>query len=166
MRSRRMRLQPLTRLSIVMKGLPFAVAACAMFVTCAALGADDLPALAGKWSLKKVNDEGQQYTQTIEVKKDKFVFEILGAENRVVLHAEGDLKLEKLGPFSSAKFYHIRAGGSASDLQEVDDEYVSVYLLDGDTWTVAANFDKQRDQQKAGLDLYKRAKAPAPKTQK
>src|SRR5206468_5315042 len=92
------------------------------------LAVDDLSALAGKWTVKKVNDEGQSYTQTIEVKNDKFIFEIVGAEDRVVLHAEGDLKLEKLGPFTSAKFCHIRAGGSASDLQDIDDEYVSVYL--------------------------------------
>src|SRR6516225_7541701 len=84
-----------------------------------ALAADDLNSLAGKWSVKKANSEGQYVTQTIEVKKDKFTFEILAADGRLLLHAEGDLKLEKLGPFSSARFWHIRAGESATDLNDV-----------------------------------------------
>jgi len=125
------------------------------------LSADDLAGLSGKWSVKKTNDQGQNFTQTIEIKKDKFVFQIIGADDNVVIHAEGDLKLEKLGPFSSAKFYHIRGGPSAGNMEEVDDEYVSVYVLDEDTWTLSSNFDKQRENQKPGVDVYKRAKAPA-----
>jgi len=75
--------------------------------------------------------------------------------------------LEKLGPFSSAKFYHIRGGPSAGNTQEVDDEYVSVYVLDDDTWTLSSNFDKQRENQKPGVDVYKRVKAaPAAKPAK
>lgn len=129
--------------------------------------ADDAEALSGKWSVKKVNDQGQNITQTIEVKKDKFVFEILTAEDTVVLHAEGDLKLEKLGPFSSARFYHIRAGSSASNLDDVEDVYVSIYSLDGDNWTMASNFDKQRDGQKPGVDIYRHLKVtPASKPAK
>ena len=124
----------------------------------AAFAADDLEALAGKWSVKKVNDQGQDYTQTINVKKDKFVFQITGAEDRVVLYAEGDLKLDKLGPFNAAHFVNIRAGGSASDLQDVDDQYVFIYRLESDTWTMAANFDKDREQQKPSLDVYRRVK--------
>lgn len=121
--------------------------------------ADDSEALSGKWSVKKVNDQGQNITQTIEVKKDKFVFEILSPDESVVLHAEGDLKLEKLGPFSTARFYHIRAGNSASSIDDIDDVYVSLYVFDGDTWTMASNFDKQRDGQKPSLDVYHHVKA-------
>ena len=123
-----------------------------------ALAADDLDALTGEWSVKKVNEEGQNYTQKITVKKDKFVFEMSQAEGRIILHAEGDLKLEKLGPFKVAHFVNIRAGGSATDLEGVDDEYVSPYRLENDTWTVASNFDKGRDQQKPGVDVYQRVK--------
>ena len=126
--------------------------------------ADDLEALSGKWSVKKVNDQGDKVTQTIEVKKDKFVFEILSSDDSVVLHAEGDFKLEKIGPFSAARFSHIRAGGSASNMDDVDDTYVSVYTLDGDNWAMASNFDKQRDGQKPSVDVYHHVKAnTAPK---
>src|SRR5512140_1003849 len=85
----------------------------------ARLRADDMDLLTGKWSVKKVNDEGQNYTQTIEINKDRYVFQILGANDRVVLYSEGDLKLEKVGPFKSARFSHIRAGDSASNLDDV-----------------------------------------------
>lgn len=130
------------------------------------LVADEVSSLTGKWSTKKTNDQGQSYTQTIEIKKDKFVFQILGSDNNVVLYAEGDVKLEKLGPFSSAKFYHIKGGQSADNTNDVDDEYVSVYVLDEDTWTLTSNFDKQRENQKPTVDVYKRVKAEAAKPAK
>jgi hypothetical protein len=144
-----------------MKKLLIGLSFCALLVGSSSLNADDLSSLTGKWSVKKTNEQGQNITQTIEVKKDKFVYQIIGADGNVVLYAEGDFKLEKTGPFNSARFYHIRGGQSASDLNDVDDEYVSIYVLDGDVWTMAGNFDKQRDQQKPSLDLYKRVKAEA-----
>jgi hypothetical protein len=141
-----------------MFGLPLAGA---LLLSQTVLAMDDLEALAGKWSVKKVNEQGQDYTQTITVKKDKFVFQILGAEGQVVLYAEGDLKLDRLGPFNAAHFLKIRAGGSASDLQDVDDEYVFIYRLEGDAWTMGSNFDKEREQQKPSVDVYRRVKATA-----
>lgn len=131
-----------------------------------AFAADDLQALTGKWSVKKTNDEGQAFTQTIEVKKDKFIFEILGADASLVLHGEGEFKLEKLGNFKSAHFLNIRAGRSASEMSDVDDEYVLIYTLEGDTWTTATNFDKQRGSQKPSLDLYQRVKTDTAKPAK
>ena len=68
-----------------MQPLLLNVTIAATLFTAATLRGDDMDLLTGKWSIKKVNDEGQNYTQTIEVKKDKFVFQILGANDRVVL---------------------------------------------------------------------------------
>ena len=150
-----------------MKKLLWSIYVCTLCIGTSALAADDLSTRAGKWSVKKTNDQGETFTQTIELKKDKFVFEIVGADANVRLHAEGDVKLEKAGPFSSIKFHHIRGGQSESNMQDVDDEYVSIYTLDGDTWTMATNFDKERERQKPSLDIYKRVKAAAaPKTEK
>ena len=131
-------------------------------VLCTALqvaSADDLQSLAGKWSVKKVNDQGQTITQTVEVKKDKFVFQILTSDGNTVLYAEGDFTLEKLGPFKAARFSHIRGGSSASNLDDIDDVYVSIYRLEDDEWTMASNLDKDRDNQKPSLDVYHRVKA-------
>ena len=137
-----------------------------LLVASAAL-ADDVESLTGKWSVKKVNAQGQNVTQTLEVKKDKFVFQILSADDALVLYAEGDFKVEKLGPFNAARFSHIRGGSSASNLDDVDDVYVSIYTLDDDSWTVASNFDKHRDGQPPSVDVYRHVKAtPTPKTGK
>ena len=76
------------------------------------------------------------------------------------LHATGDLKLDKLGPFNTARFYNIRGGSSAADLNDVDDEFTSIYQLDGDTWTLASNFEKKRDA-KPAADVYHRIKTAA-----
>ena len=129
----------------------------------AAAAADDLDALTGKWSLKKTNDQGQEYTQMISLSKDKFVFQILGSNDQVALYADGDLKLDKSGPFSAVHFVNIRAGRSASDLRDVDDEYVLIYRLKDDRWITASGFDKEREGQKPSLDIYQRVQG-APKT--
>ena len=138
---------------------------CIASLLCAAtLVANDADSLSGKWSVKKVNDEGQKYTQTIEIKPDnKFVFQILGEDNQAAFLAQGDFKLEKLGLFNAARFFHIKAGAVGSDLNDLDDEYESVYALGGDTWTLASNFDKDR-QQKPALDVYQRVKSPTGQT--
>ncbi len=138
---------------------------CTASLLCAAtLVADDAGLLAGKWSVKKVNDEGQKYTQTIEIKPDnKFVFQILGEDNQTAFVAQGDFKLENLGPFKAARFFHIKAGAVGSDLNDLDDEYESVYALGEDTWTLASNFDKVREQ-KPALDVYQRVKSPTTQT--
>src|SRR6185436_15657737 len=75
--------------------------------------ADDADKLMGKWSVKKMNDQGS-FTQNLEIKKNKFIFEIQTADGSTALHAEGDVKFEKSGPFSVAHFLNIRAGTSAS----------------------------------------------------
>jgi len=118
--------------------------------------ADDLAKLEGKWSLKKTRD-GQSFTQTLEITKDTFKFKILRGTDELTIYAEGKLKLEKSGPFSVVKFVDIKAGGSESDISAIDDDHVSIYVLSDDTWTLAANFDKERDDQKPSLDAYVKA---------
>ena len=74
--------------------------------------------------------------------------------DEIAIYAEGKLKLEKSGPFNVVKFTDIKAGGSESDISPIDDDHVSIYVLAENTWTVAANFDKDRDDQKPSLDVY------------
>ncbi len=123
--------------------------------------ADELDALAGKWTSHATNEDGQRYTQQIEIKKNKFTFKISsGDETR--LYAEGDVKLEKAGPFKSISFTNIKAGQSASDANEIDDTYTSIYTMGDDgAWLVAMNFDKERDSQKPRLDVYRKDKSAA-----
>jgi hypothetical protein len=126
-----------------------------------AASADDMDALIGKWSVKKVNDYGQKVTQTFTIKKGKAIFQILDAEGQPVMYAEGDLKLDKVGPFNAAHFVNVRGGNSPDNLQDVDDEFVSVYRLDGDTLTMASFFDKDREQMRPTVDVYQRVKEAA-----
>jgi len=132
---------------------------CALFVANLTF-ADDADKLTGKWSVKKMNEQGQSFTQNLEIKKNKFVFEIQTTDGSTALHAEGDVKFEKAGPLSVAHFLNIRAGSSASDLQEVSEERQNVYVVDGDNWLMATNFEEDR-QQKPSLDVYRRIKATA-----
>ena len=77
-------------------------------------------------------------------------------------HAEGDVKLDKAGPFKTMVFTNIKAGESDSDLSPIDDTYTSIYRIGEDnTWTLLTNFDKDRDQQKPSLDVYRKTKETA-----
>jgi hypothetical protein len=125
-----------------------------------ALG-DDLAALAGKWSVQKTNEDGQRYTQQIEIKTNKFIFKISDRDGDTLLYAEGKAKLEKLGPFNAISFTDIQAGQSSAQLDPVDDTYTSIYKLDGDTWMLVMNFDKDHGEQfKPGLDVMRRVTTP------
>lgn len=121
---------------------------------CSALAADDSSALQGKWSVQKTAEDGKTITQTVEFKKDKFIFEL--KKDDKTLHAEGDIKIEKQGPFKSIRFYHIKAGETADDLQEVGEERTLIYVLDDNTWTAATNFEEDHTNEKQTIDVYKR----------
>jgi hypothetical protein len=77
-------------------------------------------------------------------------------DNQTHLYAEGDIKLSKLGPFSAIKFFNIKGGVSADQLDPVDDDRDVIYMLEGNVWTIAANFDRAHDGQKPSADAYTR----------
>ena len=118
--------------------------------------ADDLASLSGKWSVKKKGPDGEGVTQLIEIKKDKFTFEIKGSDNKTVLYAEGSIKLEKLGPFSAIKFFNLKAGDSPAQTESVDEERQAIYQLSEGMFTMASNFDEIR-QEKPSVDVYTKA---------
>ncbi|HVY70320.1 MAG TPA: hypothetical protein VHH73_10360 [Verrucomicrobiae bacterium] len=142
-----------------MKILACVLTLVAVLCGASAIAADDLASLAGKWSARRTNDQGQTFTQTVEITQSKFVFEIVGTDGQVAFHGAGEIKLDQLGALKVAKFFRIRAGQSANDLRDLEDEFNDPYVLDGDTWTIAQNFDKQRDNQKPVLTFYKRVAA-------
>ncbi len=122
--------------------------------------AEDLSTLAGKWTTQKTNDDGQRYSQELEVKKEKFTFKVMSPDGETRLYAEGDVKLDKTGPFKTMILSNVKAGQSATDTSPLDDTYTSIYKMgEDDTLMVVMNFDKERDeQQKPRLDVYRKAK--------
>jgi hypothetical protein len=135
--------------------------------TVTAARAEDLDSFAGKWTAQKSNSEGQKYSQQIEIKKSKFTFTILDGDGGTRLYAEGDVKLDKAGPFKTIVFSNIKAGQSATDADSIDDTYTSIYRVNDDgEWLLVTNFDKDRDSQKPSLDVYRKAKAEAKKEPK
>ncbi|MBI3853507.1 MAG: hypothetical protein HY298_24940 [Verrucomicrobia bacterium] len=122
--------------------------------------ADEADALSGKWTLKRANDQGQTLTRVLEIKKNKFTFSMMGADDKIAFYAEGDIKLEKLGPFNSLKFVNMKIGQSPSDTQAFDEERAAIYQLEEGTLTMASNFDAERNQ-KPSLDVYTKVAATA-----
>lgn len=118
--------------------------------------ADDLASLQGKWSVKKTGDRGA-FTQHLEFKDKKFIFKIVNAEDAVIFIATGEVELKKQGSFNTARFFAIKAGRSDTELESVEEERNSVYLLDGGQFYLASNFDKARDREKPSVDAYSKA---------
>ena len=119
--------------------------------------ADEWDKFNGKWTAKKSNDEGRSWTQIIEIKSGKFKFSILSTSGETRLYAEGEVKLEKHGPFNALKFHNMKAGESADRIESVDEERTVIYQLGYDTLTVAADFDKERETPPSA-DKYTKSK--------
>lgn len=139
--------------------LKFCLALALMSSALAALTAraDDWDKLNGKWTVKKSNDEGRSWTQVIEIDKGKFKFRMLSSGGESRLYAEGDVKLEKHGPFTALRFLNIKGGQSPDNIEAVDDERTVIYRLGSDTLTVAVDFDKERETPPA-VDKYTKTK--------
>ena len=94
-----------THITAILTALGFAV------VCVTPAFADDMEALTGKWSVQKTNEDGQRYTQQIEIKKDKFIFKISDKDGDTMIYAEGKAKLDKAGPFNTISFTDIQDHG-------------------------------------------------------
>ena len=122
---------------------------CATF----SVSADDLAQFQGKWSVKKTSDQGT-FTQFLEFTKNAFKFKLVGSDGNTILVAEGSLELKEAGGVKVAKLMNIKAGGSASDLNDTNDDRVSVYTFRDGKLFLAGNLDKERNSEKPSLDEY------------
>jgi len=123
----------------------------------AAESSSGLDALQGKWSATKTNREGERYSQTLEIKKDKLTFQMLEPDNQVRFVAKGTVKTEKAGPLNVLTISGIEAGRSAEELSSVDDRRTSVYTLRGGRLILASNFDTERENERPGVEYYDHA---------
>lgn len=118
--------------------------------------ADDsaLQKVEGNWEAKKTSEQGDKYTLNLQIKGTHLIFKMMKADGELGLYATGDVKAEKLGPFDVLKFTNIKAGRSESDLQDVDDDHVSIYQLRDGNLIMATNFEKIRENRPPSLDVY------------
>jgi hypothetical protein len=145
-------------------GFPFVLSTLCLSLAIAPVTAADSPgldSLQGAWSLKRTNQEGQVTSQTMEFKQDRMTFRIAGSDGELRFFAKGTVTVQKLGPFQSLKITSIQAGRSEDSTEAVDDERTSVFVVDGDSLTLASNFDKARSGQPPRVETYSRSKAAA-----
>jgi hypothetical protein len=132
------------------------------FSAAASVTAADSPgldALQGTWSTKRTNQEGVVISQTLEFKQDRMTFKMTGPDGELRFFAKGVTAVQKLGPFQTLRMTGLQAGRSEDSAESVEDERTSVFVLDGDTLTLASNFDKARSGQPPRADTYSRGKA-------
>jgi hypothetical protein len=126
----------------------------------AAEPAPSLEPLQGKWQTTKTNNEGQRYSQVLSIQKDKLTFEIQDEDGQARFVAKATIKTERLGPFEVFTSSGIQAGRSVDALEAVDDSRASIYTLRDGKLIIASNFDKERENQRPGIDVYNRVEAP------
>ena len=143
--------------------LVFSTLCLSLTVVLAATAADspNLDALQGVWSAKRTNQEGQVVSQVLEIRKDRMSFKLFGANGEIRFFAKGAVAVQQLGPFQTLKITGIQAGRSEDSAEAVDDERTSVFLLDGDSLTLASNFDKARADQPPRAETYSRGRVAA-----
>jgi len=144
-------------------GFPLVLSTLCLSLTVVSIAAAEsgVGALQGAWSGKRTNQEGQVVLQLLEFKKDSMTFKITGADDEVQFFAKGAMAVQKFGPFQALKITDIRAGRSEDSTEAVDDERTSVFVVDGDTLTLASNFDKARASQPPRAEAYSRSKTAA-----
>ena len=115
----------------------------------------ELDKIQGKWEVKKTGENGEKITQTLELKKDKMLFKIIGADGDSVLVATADLKPQKAGAFHTFTITNIKAGKSEDSLEAADEERSYVYQLGSQTLTIVSNIDQERERPPV-IDVYKK----------
>jgi uncharacterized protein (TIGR03067 family) len=137
------------------------LAACLFAAFCApTFAADTAESLGGQWSLERDSSSGNPLTQTLDVKDGKFTFTIHSADKKVVFFAKGKFTVQMHESIKIITFSAMMAGASAEEATATDDVRECVYTVDGDTMTVALDFDKQRGKSPR-IEVYTRVKTGA-----
>jgi hypothetical protein len=139
--------------------LPLIAGLCLANLVTSTAFADDLDTVTGKWTTKRKTPDGT-LTETLEIKKDRFTFKIVGEDDSSVLYGEGDVKSEKSGSIQYLSFTNIKGGKSSDDIKPVDDDRACPYRLEDGKLYLAINFDKERDKAPY-METFKKAEATA-----
>lgn len=120
-----------------------------------------LASLQGTWEGKRNGEDGSEQKQVIEIQGETLKFSLFKSDGELRLFAKGKTKVEKLGNIQVLRLTDIQAGVSESDLQSIDDDRSTPFLISEDTLSLASNFDKDRENQKPRVDVYRLKARPA-----
>lgn len=142
-----------------------ALLACAtLAISSFTLGAAEstgLNALQGTWEGRRNGEDGTEQKQVLEIQGDTLKFSLFKSDGELRLFAKGKTKVEKLGNIQILRLTDIQAGVTESDLQSIDDDRSTPFLISEDTLSLANNFDKDRENQKPRVDVYRLKARPA-----
>jgi hypothetical protein len=112
-------------------------------------------ALQGKWKADKEMN-GSKVSVSLEITKDQFVYVIKDGTGDTRLFVKGKFKLEQQGAFKTFTVQDMQGGASKDDLKPVDETRAFVYITGWKSLTLAANFDRQRDNEQPELTSYRK----------
>ena len=118
----------------------------------------ELAKLQGAWSLSRTNSEGRRSFRSLEFSGGQVTFQMRDADEELQFVAKGKANAEKMGPFNILTISAIRAGRSEDELEPTDDTRAYVFTLHEGQLVFASNFDRERENQPPGLEVYTRRK--------
>jgi len=119
----------------------------------------ELDQLQGKWAIAKTNQEGQAYSQTLQIEKDQLTFQVVGSDSKVRLFSRGTVKVTTAPPFDVLTITDLRGGLSEQEMQAFPGSRVMVYTIRDGNLFLASNFDTVRENEKPGAEMYVRQAA-------
>jgi hypothetical protein len=120
-----------------------------------------LKSLQGKWTGERSNNEGRTAKVSLEIKDDKLTFKSMDSDGTLRLFAKGTVKIEKAGDLRILIATDLRAGRSEDNLEPVDDDRASVYILREGKLYLGSGFDKARDNERPRVDEYTKQEGSA-----
>ena len=119
------------------------------------LAANDLAALAGKWTLKRKMDDGQTVTQQLIFKADKVSFRMMTEGGSTLIYAEGTAKVTTAGGIKVLSLTNLKAGQSDTDLQPIQEEFSAPFRVSGNVCYLASGLDREREESPR-VDAYRK----------
>ncbi|HKQ40706.1 MAG TPA: hypothetical protein VJ063_21745 [Verrucomicrobiae bacterium] len=113
-----------------------------------------LKSLQGKWNGERVNSDGQKSKVVLEIKDDKLEYRVLNNDGELRFVAKGTVKIEKAGDFRILTAAELRAGRDEGNLEPVDDDRSSPYVIREGKLYLASGFDKARDNERPRVEEY------------
>lgn len=133
----------------------FTRAALCLCLGVAAVQAADSSLPEGKWTMKRVTDDGTTVVQKIVINESKLTFRMMSEGGSTIIYAEGRARVEKAGDIKVLMLDNIKAGPSESEAQLITETFQAPFRLGYNTLYLASGLDRERDDAPR-MDVYKK----------
>jgi hypothetical protein len=112
-----------------------------------------LAELQGTWSRETPGVNGQACKKVIEVARGKLAMSMVGQDGAARVVCQGDVRLERLGPFKILKVLGPQSGISVPSAERTDPE-TWIYRIAGQRLVLASHLEASADSHDSTIETY------------